>query len=87
MCLCADRCAYKNVREQISNLESQYVGVHCVISSTSVYENFPKNWRGKTRLGGKEMETINTDNFSEGLAAKEAKKWGIGGKCESLLSF
>lgn len=28
------------------------------------------------------MET-NTDTFSDGLAAKEAKKWGIGGKCES----
>lgn len=55
------------------------MGVHCTLSSTFLYEKFPPKLEGKTRLGGKEMETINTDNFSEGLAAKEAKKWRIGG--------
>lgn len=38
------------------------MGVHCPISSTFLYENFPKNMEGK-RLGGKEMETINMDNL------------------------
>lgn len=38
------------------------LGVHCPISSTFLYENFPKNMEGK-RLGGKEMETINMDNL------------------------
>lgn len=42
---------------------------------------FPKN--GRKRLRGKEIESINIDNFSESLAAGEAKKRGAGGESES----
>lgn len=48
-----------------------------------LYEIFPKKWREKKRLGGKEMESINIDNFSEGLVVRKTEKWGIGRESES----
>lgn len=44
---------------------------------------FKNIWREEKRLGGTEMGSVNMDNFSEDVAVREARKWGIGGKGES----
>lgn len=50
------------------------MGVHYTVSSTFLYEIFPKKRREKKRLGRKEMESINIDNFSEDLVVRETER-------------
>lgn len=62
------------------------MSVHYTISSTFLYEFFPKK---KKKNGGKRKDWEErkwnqyTDNFSEGLVVRETEKWGIGRKSES----